>query len=214
MPRTTRVAISGFGPFPGVPRNPSAEIVCAVGRMRRFPAAGIVLDSAIFPTIYAEARVMLQALIDKKPDAIVMFGVAGKAKHIRIETIARNAASTLHPDHARATPASRKLTEAGAADFKSRAPAARLRAAARAAGVKAEFSNDAGRYLCNAVFYQALAATAALSPPPLVQFVHVPAVKTRAGLLALIRAGEAIVWAAAQEAARRSGSGRLTRPGS
>lgn len=201
--RRLRVAISGFGPFPGVPRNPSAEIVRAIARRRRFPAAGIDLDTAIFPTVYARAREMLQALIEQQPDAIVMFGVAAKTKHIRIETLARNAASTLHPDHARVTPGSRKLVQEGAGYLKSRTPISRLRAAARQAGVKAEFSNDAGRYLCNAVFYQALAATASLTPSPLVQFVHVPAAKTRAELSGLTRAGEAIVWAVAQEAARR-----------
>jgi pyroglutamyl-peptidase len=201
--RRLRIAISGFGPFPGVPRNPSAEIARAIARSRRFAVAGVELDLAIFPTAYAEARAMLREQLEKRPDAVVMFGVAARTRHIRIETLARNAASTLHPDHARAKPVSRKLAPEGAPHFKTRAPVALLRAAARRAGAKAELSNDAGRYLCNAVFYQALAASAAAAPSPLVQFVHVPAVRTVAALAGLIRAGEAIVWALAAETARR-----------
>jgi pyroglutamyl-peptidase len=197
-----RVAIAGFGPFPGVPRNPSAEVVRAIVRKQRFRSAGIDLDAVIFPTAYAEAQQQLKALLAHKPDAVVLFGVAAKTKHIRIETVAGNTASTLYPDHARFTPALRKLIADGAPRLKSRAPIAKLRAAARLAGVKAEYSNNAGRYLCNAIFYHALAATSALKPPPLVQFIHVPAVSAQPGLSWLIQACEAVVWLAAREAAR------------
>ncbi len=200
--RRLRVAIAGFGPFPGVPLNPSAEVVRAIVRRQRFLRAGIDLDAAIFPTAYAQAQQQLKTLLDLKPDAVVLFGVATKTKHIRVETIARNTASTLYPDHTRFTPQLRKLISDGAPRLRSRAPIAKLRAAARLAGVKTEYSNNAGRYLCNAVFYHALAATALLKPAPLVQFIHVPAVKTRDGLSWLIQACGAIVWAAALEAAR------------
>jgi pyroglutamyl-peptidase len=174
-------------------------------RKQRFRSAGIELDAAIFPTAYAEAQKQLMTLLDRRPDAVVLFGVAAKTRHIRVETVARNTASTLYPDHARFTPALRKLVADGAPRLKSRAPVSKLRAAARLAGVRAEYSNNAGRYLCNAVFYHALAATAARKPAPLVQFIHVPAVRMQTSLFWLTQACEAVVWAAAQEAARQRG---------
>ena len=200
--RRLRVAIAGFCPFPGAPRNPSAEVVRAIMRRQRFGRAGIDLEATIFPTAYSEAERQLKTLLDRKPDAVVLFGVAAKTRHIRVETVARNTASTLYPDHARFTPALRKLIADGAPRLMTRAPIAKLRAAARLAGVKTEFSNNAGRYLCNAIFYHALAATAALKPAPLVQFIHVPAVRMQTSLSWLIQACEAIVWVAAREAAR------------
>jgi len=199
-PARVRIAVAGFGPFPGVPKNPSAEIVQALTKMQRFRAANIARDTAIFPTAYGTAEAELEKLIAKKPDAIVLFGVAGSARHIRVETIARNRASILHPDHARFTPAVRKLIPDGAERIGVRGAAMRMRAAIRATGVKAELSINAGSYLCNAVFYRALAATAALKPQPLTFFIHVPPTGAAFSIKMLIQAGEAAVWTAAHEA--------------
>ena len=118
-----RLAVAGFGPFPGVPKNPSAEIVRAVAKLQRFRAANIAINTTIFPTAYGAADAELEKLIAGKPDAIVMFGVAGGAKHVRVETIARNRASVLHPDHARFTPAIRKLAATGPDRLGVRGPA-------------------------------------------------------------------------------------------
>ena len=203
MPPRLRIAVAGFGPFPGVPKNPSGEIVRAVVKLRRFSAAGISLDAAILTTAYGEAERQLEVLLAKSPDTVVLFGVAGRARHIRVETVARNHASLLHPDHARYTPATRKIDAAGASDFKVRGPAIRIRNAIRNTGARAELSVDAGTYLCNTVFYRALAATAVRKPAPLTFFIHVP--PADAGILSLkmmIRAGEAAVWTAANEAAK------------
>ena len=198
-----RLAVAGFGPFPGVPKNPSAEIVRAVAKLQRFRAANIAINTTIFPTAYGAADAELEKLIAGKPDAIVMFGVAGGAKHIRVETIARNRASVLHPDHARFTPVIRKLAATGPDRLGVRGPAIRMRAAIRATGAKAELSINAGSYLCNAVFYRALAATASLAPAPLTFFIHVPPVNARTfSMNMLIRAGEAAVWIAANEAGK------------
>lgn len=198
-----RLAVAGFGPFPGVPKNPSAEIVRAVTKMQRFRAANIALDTAVFPTVYGAAEAELEKLIAKKPDAIILFGVAGSAKHIRVETVARNRASILHPDHAGFTPAIRKLVANGVDRLRIRGPAIRMRAAICATSAKAELSINAGSYLCNAVFYRALAATASLQPAPLTFFIHVPPVNAHTfSMNMLIRAGEAAVWAAANEATK------------
>jgi pyroglutamyl-peptidase len=203
LPPRIRVAVAGFGPFPGVPKNPSGEIVRALAKMQRFRAAGIGLDTAIFETAYGAAESALEKLIARKPDAIVLFGVAGGARHVRVETIARNRASVLHPDHARFTPRTRKLSAEGNPLLKVRGPAMHMRAAIRASGTKAELSINAGSYLCNAVFYRALAATVALQPAPLTFFIHVPPLRAHVlSMKMLIRAGEAAVWAAANEAAK------------
>lgn len=200
-----RVAVAGFGPFPGVAKNPSGEIVRALAKMQRFRMSGIALDTAIFETSYGATESALQKLIAKNPEAIVLFGVAGRAKHVRIETLARNRASLLHPDHARYTPLSHQLVAEGPATIRVRGAAMRLRAAVRATGAKAELSIDAGSYLCNAVFYRALAVTASSDPAPLTFFIHVPPVGAGAfSMKMLIRAGEAAVWTAATEATARS----------
>lgn len=206
--RPLRIAVAGFGPFPGVPRNPSAEIVRAIARSPRIRATGALLDTAVFPTAYGAAKHELEKLLAHAPDAILLFGVAARTKHIRVETLARNRASLFYPDSARFVPAERKLVPDGAPRLRVRGPAARLRAAIRETSAKAEFSNNAGSYLCNAVFYQALAATTARQPAPLTFFIHVPAPAAGRGkgsLAALIRAGEAALRAAISAVSRRDG---------
>lgn len=199
-PPRIRVAVAGFGPFPGVPRNPSGEIVRTLARRPRFRRAGVILDTAVFPTAYGAAQAGLEKLLAKSPAAVVLFGVADSAKHIRVETRAHNRVSILHPDHMRFVPASRKLS-GGAQVLKLRGCAMRMRAAIRQSGSRAELSINAGSYLCNAVFYRALAAAAAHRPPPLTYFIHVPPVGMRSfSMRMLVRAGEAAVWLAAHEA--------------
>jgi pyroglutamyl-peptidase len=198
-----RIAVAGFGPFPGVPKNPSGEIVRAVAKMQRFRAASMALDTTIFETAYGKAEAALEELLVKRPDAIVLFGVAGRAKHIRVETIARNRVSVSHPDYARFTPRTKKLSAEGSPFLKVRGAAIKMRAAIRATGVKTELSADAGSYLCNAVFYRALAATKDSKPAPLTFFIHVPPVGAGTFTMPmLVRAGEAAVWTAAHEAAK------------
>jgi pyroglutamyl-peptidase len=202
-PPRIRVAVAGFGPFPGVPRNPSGEIARALARRPRFRTAGVILDTAVFPTAYGAAQAGLEKLLAKSPAAVVLFGVAGGAKHIRVETRAHNRVSILHPDHMRFVPTSRKLSSGGAPVLKLRGSALRMRAAIRQSGSRAELSINAGSYLCNAVFYRALAAAAAHRPPPLTYFIHVPPAGMRSlSMRKLVSAGEAAVWLAAHEAIR------------
>lgn len=207
-----RIPVTGFGPFPGVPRNPSAEVACAVARKRRFAAAGIDIVCAILPTEYREADRQLMRLLAERPDAVVMFGVAGRSREIRIETLARNAASVLHPDGARFTPSERRLVAEAHPSLPARAPFNRILAAVRAVHGNARLSRDAGRYLCNAALFRALHETKE-GDIRVAVFVHIP-MPRRAGrrralkpdprpsLPALVRAGEAAVWAAAMEAGR------------
>lgn len=172
--RPLRVAIAGFGPFPGVARNPSAEIVRKLLRMQRFRTGDIRLSGAIFPTAYEAAEKELLALLKPRPDAVILFGVAGRRREVCIETTARNAVSVLAPDNARRVPAKRALIAEGSRTLPLRASAHRLLQAAKSAGIRARLSRDAGRYLCNASFYRALHETRVQEKPPLVVFVHIP----------------------------------------
>src|ERR1700722_14406675 len=86
------ILITGFGPFPGAPVNPTGPLVAALAR-RRIPALCHVRRIAhVFPTSYqAVDREMPVLLARERPDALIMFGLAGGSWHISIETRARNA---------------------------------------------------------------------------------------------------------------------------
>ena len=169
-----RVLITGFGPFPGAPFNPSAALAKALARRRRPALAGIERATHVFATTYASVDRDLPKLFAQKPDVVLMFGVAGRRRQLCIETRARNAVSLLFPDASGYRPLRGVIKLHGPAVLTGNAPFARL---AGAAGPRARLSRDAGRYLCNYVYWRALEQVRGTRP--LVQFVHIPPVGTK-----------------------------------
>jgi pyroglutamyl-peptidase len=174
MSEKLRICITGFGPFPGAPFNPTEALVARLLRLRR-PALGEVeLSGHIFPVTYkAVDRELPELLAKHRPHALLMFGLASRTPHVRVETRARNAVTTLWPDadHARI----RKGSITGGADAMMFGPhTAKLFRAARATGIDARASRDAGSYLCNYLSWRAIEATTGDGGPRLAAFVHVP----------------------------------------
>jgi pyroglutamyl-peptidase len=199
------ILVTGFGPFPGAPYNPTGPLVVRLKRMRRPALADVRVVAHVFPTSYAAVDRDLPKLIAKhRPDALLMFGLAPRAKAIRIETRARNTVA-LVPDVGGAARAV-KIAPGGPSAITLPAPTTRLLAAARAGRVPVVRSYDAGRYLCNYLCWRASEAARREGGPRLAAFVHVPAVarlarrpgKRRATTLAdLSRAGAALLAAGA-----------------
>ena len=185
-----RLLVTGFGPFPGIPRNPSAALVRRLARHRGLQRAGISVVPLLIPTEYAAAaRLVPEALQKAKPEAILMFGVAGRQRHLSLETRAVNRVSILHPDAAGIRSAGLTLMARGAPVLRARAPVPALQGAAERAGVRTRLSRDAGRYLCNAAYYRMLAETRADQP---CLFVHIPKVRGPRAMDRLVRAAAAI----------------------
>jgi pyroglutamyl-peptidase len=169
-----RILITGFGPFPGAPYNPTQPLVARLLRLRRPALGDVELSGHIFPVTYkAVDRELPELLAKHQPQALLMFGLASRTSHLRIETRARNAVTTLWPDadHTRV----RKGSIAPDLDAMLFGPhTAKLLRAAKATGVDARASRDAGSYLCNYLSWRAIEATCGDSGPRLAAFVHVP----------------------------------------
>lgn len=169
-----RVLLAGFGPFPGAPLNASAAVARALARRRRPALAGLNRDVHVFATNYAAVDHDLPLLFANRPDIVLIFGLAGRRRQICIETRARNALSVLFPDASRRRPAAGTIEAGGPDTLSGRAPFHRLLSAARTSKVAARLSRDAGRYLCNYVYWRALQR--APHNGPLIQFVHIPSI--------------------------------------
>lgn len=169
-----RVLLAGFGPFPGVPRNPSAVVAQALARRRRPALSHLDRSAHVFATSYAAVDRDLPKLFASKPDVVLIFGLAGRRRHICIETRARNAVSLLFPDANGRRPSTGVIEAGGPSALFGGAPFHRLLGAARARNGSVRLSRDAGRYLCNYAYWRALQR--APHGRPLVQFVHIPAI--------------------------------------
>jgi len=170
-----RVLLLGFGPCPGAPFNPSAALAKALARRRR-PALALTQRAVhIFATSYAAVDRDLPKLLHQNPDVVLMFGLAGRRRHLCIETRARNAQSVLFPDVSGYRPQRGVISPGEPAAIGGNAPFADLLGALRGHDVPARLSRDAGRYLCNYAYWRCLQRVGGRRP--LVQFVHIPPVK-------------------------------------
>jgi pyroglutamyl-peptidase len=200
------ILLTGFGPFPGAPSNPTAPLVQQLARLRRPALSEVRLLPHVFQTSYrAVDRELPCLLAEIKPDAVLMFGLSRRASCLRVETRARNAVSALVCDAERQQPFSARILPGGPDALLFDTPAARLVLAARRAQVEAVGSRDAGRYLCNYLSWRAIEAAALPAGPNLAAFIHVPRIRPGGGwtMRDLLRGGEAILLAALIETRKR-----------
>ena len=214
MSEKIRILVSGFGPFPGAPYNPTQPLVARLMRLRRPAFADVELSSHIFPVTYtAVDRELPLALQKHKPHALLMFGLAGRTGYVRVETRARNAVTMLWPDAAQTRV--RKGSIADGADTQRFGPhTTKLLRAAKATGLDARASRNAGSYLCNYLSWRAIEAVNADSGPRLAAFIHIPPLARggatrrkgfpRITLEELVDAGEAMLLEMARLARRAS----------
>ena len=171
-----RILITGFGPFPGAPFNPTQPLVARLLRLRRPAFGDVELIGHIFHVTYTTVDRELPELIARhRPQALLMFGLADRTAHVRVETRARNAVTTLFPDADRNH--ARKGSIVSGADAMMFGPhTAKLLRAADGTGVDVRASRDAGSYLCNYLSWRAIESTCNGRDPRLAAFVHIPLV--------------------------------------
>ena len=203
MSEKLRILITGFGPFPGAPCNPTQPLLARLLRLRRPALDDVELSGHIFPVTYqAVDRELPELLTKHRPQALLMFGLATRTAHVRIETRARNAVTTRWPDADRTR--ARKGAIASGADAMMFGPhTAKLLRVADGTGIDARPSRDAGSYLCNYLSWRAIKATNRNTGLRLAAFVHIPllardATSQRKGapritLEELVDAGEAML---------------------
>ena len=192
------VLVTGFGPFPGAPVNPTQQIVRNLARTKCL--AGHTIAAHVFETSYAAVDRDLPRLIARHhPRALVMFSLAANTPHIRIETMAHNEITQQQADVTGVKPRNSAIRPSRTASRRGRAPFAQLVNAARVAGFKAQISQDPGRYVCNYVYWRATEAAQKAGGPKQVVFVHVPELRSGknagglVGLHLLVRAAQRIV---------------------
>ncbi len=169
-----QIWLTGFGPFPGVPDNPTAAIVRALNG-REFGHLRVVGEE--LPVSFRRAAERIAAGYHQlKPVAALHLGVQRQGASVRVERIAINERSTMTVDVDGEQPFGEVCDRAYAAgdQLESRVDVGIVAANIRRAALPAESSDDAGRYVCNSTYFAALAAARKQYPVPPVLFVHIP----------------------------------------
>ncbi|KAF0120692.1 MAG: pyroglutamyl-peptidase, partial [Xanthobacteraceae bacterium] len=108
-----------------------------------------------------------------RPDAVLLFGLAGRTGHVRIEKHAHNVTTRRVPDASGVFHRSTDIVADGPWRVPTAFATGPLAESLRRAGLHARLSHSAGEYLCNFSYWLALEAVARRETKRAL-FVHVP----------------------------------------
>jgi len=170
-----RLLLTGFGPFPGAPRNPTAEVV---GRLAAIPARrlGVEIVPHVFATTWASLDRLPDLLAEARPDLVLHLGLKRRARVIAVEAFGRNRVLRAAVDAAGVAPVSTVFEADGPPRRAVNLPVRQMAARIAALGLPVEISEDAGRYLCNGLLWRSLALGARPTG-----FLHLPPTRDLVG---------------------------------
>ena len=168
--------LTGFAPFGGRERNPSAEAAASAaaalaedGR----PARAVTLPVSFARAWDALAEAVAAAEAEGAPvTAVVALGQAAGRRAVTPERVAVNLADTEQPDEDGEAPRGEPIVVQGPTARADRLGVDRAVAALRTAGVPAAPSLSAGTFVCNALAYRLLGWAQQRRVPA--GFVHLP----------------------------------------
>lgn len=149
------ILLTGFGPWGDQRVNPSGEVARELG-------------GSVLPVHFRDAdRELRRLLRTRKPEALLMLGLAPSRTSIALEAVALNV------DHCEDEGGNgawrRPIARGGPLALSARLPLEELRRRLCDAGIASSISHHAGTFLCNHVFYRGLTWMEGACG-----FVHVP----------------------------------------
>jgi len=181
MPTRPTILLTGFGAFPGVGNNATAQLIPKLTEAARARFTDHYVIGEILPVEWARAPQALTRLLEGAKAVLALhFGVSHEATGFQLELIGRNFCSSQH-DAAGKLPPSETVIASGPALLAATLPAERIVARLVRRGFPCRTSSNAGTYLCNALLYHSLTAARALPKPFLSGFIHIPASLTGHG---------------------------------
>lgn len=187
-----KILLTGFEPFGPVQVNPSEQIVRRIREETKEVAEGSKEESKtrgtgdlraeVLPTEFIAADRRIRQLIREfRPDAVLCLGVAPQRDKISLERFALNMDDDVLPDNAGRSRTGRPIAPNGPAAYWSTLPLERFERQLKRRGIPVVYSNHAGTYLCNHVFYVVRHLLEQLGSSAPCGFVHLPPLRTRGG---------------------------------
>ncbi len=163
------ILVTGFEPFGSARVNPSAEIASALAGTS---IGGFAVAAAVLPVEFAAVGPALHTLLARHlPSLVLGLGLAAAADSLRFERVAINLIDARIPDNVGNQPIDRPVLPGAPDAYFSTLPVKRMAAAAEDIA-PATLSFSAGSYVCNALMFHALHATA--DTDCRAGFLHVP----------------------------------------
>lgn len=166
-----KILVTGFEPFGGESRNPSAEVV------ERLPdtVAGAEIVKAVLPTVRNKAPLLAaRAIQTHRPDVVLSIGQAGGRAAVTVERMAVNLDDFRIPDNEGNQPKDEPAVPGGPDGYLTNLPVRAMAEAIRAAGIPAGESLSAGTFVCNHLLYRVRHLLETEYPGTRCGFIHIP----------------------------------------
>ena len=162
------VLVTGFAPFGGMDVNPSGLLA-----QRLNDEQGVI--GAVLPVSYAAAGDVFAELVERhRPAAALCFGVAAHSDYLLIERLAWNRDESPAADNDGVVRDNQEIIPGAPTAYGCSLPIPELMRVLALAGLPVTFSDHAGGFVCNNLFFRAqhFIETKGLYLP--MAFIHVP----------------------------------------
>lgn len=165
---TGGILLTGFEPFGGMDDNPTRLLM---ERLEGTPG----LATAVLPVVYGGMAERVAELLDRhQPLGMLCFGVAARTDYVLIERLAWNRDESPQADEAGEVRDGVEIVEGGPSAYGCSVPVPTLLRTLAMAGVPVSFSDHAGGFVCNHLFYTARHLIDSRDQFTPMAFLHVP----------------------------------------
>lgn len=145
--------VTGFEPFGKYSSNPTKAVARELNGSRL--NCGLTIHGEVLPSSYTKAPQWTIGLIEKlQPEVILSLGYASRVPRIRIETCGHNEKSSEYSDSDGVRFSGVPIEPDGPESVSTSANSLAILRAIKLAGIDAELSSDAERFVCNCLIYR------------------------------------------------------------
>ncbi|MGB1286175.1 MAG: pyrrolidone-carboxylate peptidase [Aggregatilineales bacterium] len=173
---TKTILLTGFEPFGKVTENPSQRLI---EHFSSVSVPGIKVITQILSVTYDGAgQCICDLTAQHAPDVIIMLGVAQSRPTISLERFALNIDDASIADNAGVLRQGEAIIKEGNQALQSSLPLQKMHDAIATKNIPVRYSNHAGAYVCNHIFYCALYDLKQHNNDIPCGFIHVPSLET------------------------------------
>ena len=169
-----RLLLTGFNAFRNYKINPTENLMKMVtASPELFP--GFSVHTQVLETAYEVCESQFCAMVNRfRPEIILSFGLNYSANEINLERIAVNLDDADSFDNYGIQRKGQRIVPDGPAAYWATIPLDKISVALAESAIPVRFSNHAGAYLCNHLFYFGLHFLQANAIRARMGFIHVP----------------------------------------